>query len=371
MDHQEPSEAKRIVAEGYDRIAATHQRWASTVRAEERARYTAVLLDRLPPGTRVLELGCGAGLPTTRQLAEHFRVTGVDISAEQLALARRNVPNAHFLLADMASLDLAAGSLHGVAAFYALIHLPRDEQPALLLKIATWLRPGGLLVATLGAQDIAAGYEADWLGAPMYWSSFDAETNRRLVEEAGLEILSAREETADEFGQPVTFLWVVAQKPAPGVAGILNYLPISEQIGTAGQPTRAQFADLRAAGYELVVNLALPDSTHALPDEAALVAEAGMDCVHIPVVWEAPTTKDLDEFFLVMDIFQDRPVFVHCAMNMRVSAFVLLYRVIRQGVPLPDAWEALRLIWEPNPTWAQFVADALAHHGYAIPVKAA
>jgi hypothetical protein len=48
----------------------------------------------------------------------------------------------------------------------------------------------------------------------MYWSGFDAETNRRLVEEAGLSIITSREETATEFGKPTTFLWVVARKPA-------------------------------------------------------------------------------------------------------------------------------------------------------------
>jgi hypothetical protein len=95
--------------------------------------------------------------------------------------------------------------------------VPRGEQPGLLAKIARWLRPGGLVVATLGARSTERGYEEDWLGAPMYWSHFDAATNRRLVEEAGLVIESATLETADEDGAPVTFLWVVARKP--GVQG--------------------------------------------------------------------------------------------------------------------------------------------------------
>jgi len=82
------SEPKRVVEQGYDHIADQHLAWAQTVRSAERARYTTVLLDKLTPGANVLELGCGAGVPTTRQLAKRFRVTGVDISAQQLALAR-------------------------------------------------------------------------------------------------------------------------------------------------------------------------------------------------------------------------------------------------------------------------------------------
>ena len=91
--------------------------------------------------------------------------------------------------------------------------MPREEQSGLLKKIARWLRPGGLFVATMGASATENGYEEDWLGAPMYWSHFDAETNQRLVEEAGLVIESAALKTADEDGLPVTFLWVVARKP--------------------------------------------------------------------------------------------------------------------------------------------------------------
>jgi hypothetical protein len=82
----------------------------------------------------------------------------------------------------------------------------------LLQAIASWLRPGGLLVAALGTRSIEADFNVDWLGAPMYWSSYDSQTNRRLVREAGLSIMEAREECADEFGQPVTFLWVIAEK---------------------------------------------------------------------------------------------------------------------------------------------------------------
>ena len=204
---------KHIVREGYDRIVAQHAEWTEQVRREERARYTYLLQRRVPRDSQVLELGCGAGVPTTRELAENFAITGVDISAGQLALARLNVPTACFVQADMVRLGFAPASFDAVAAFYSLIHVPRGEQPVLLAQIATWLRPGGWLLATLGAHDDEAFYEEDWLGAPMYWSSYDAATNRRLVEGAGLRVAQASEETALEFGQPVTFLWVVAQKP--------------------------------------------------------------------------------------------------------------------------------------------------------------
>jgi SAM-dependent methyltransferase len=152
-------------------------------------------------------------VPTTQRLAQRFAVTGVDILAQHIALVRRNVPTATFVQADMAALDLPPAVFDAVAAFYSIIHVPREEHAALLHDIATWLRPGGLLVATMGAGSTEAAVEPDWLGVPMYFSHFDGTTNRRFVEDARLRIISAREETADEDGMPVPFLWVVARKP--------------------------------------------------------------------------------------------------------------------------------------------------------------
>ncbi|NLF12058.1 MAG: phosphatase [Anaerolineaceae bacterium] len=146
---------------------------------------------------------------------------------------------------------------------------------------------------------------------------------------------------------------------------ICNYLPIGPDLGTAGQPGPGQFAALRAAGYDLVVNLAMPTSTGALPDEPGLVAAQGMEYVAIPVVWEAPTLADLERFFDVMERARGRKVFVHCALNMRVSAFVFLYRVLRLGVPPDIARETMHRIWQPDGVWAAFVDDALARHGLA------
>jgi SAM-dependent methyltransferase len=163
-------------------------------------------------GAEVLDLGCGSGVPTTQQLAEKFCVTGVDISARQVALAQQKISTARFIHTDMTNIDFPIGSFDAVVAFYSIIHVPRLEQADLLHKIASWLRSPGLLVATMGAHSTEAYISDNWLGMPMYWSNFDSEANRRLVQATGLEIISAIEETAVEFDNPITFLWVIAQK---------------------------------------------------------------------------------------------------------------------------------------------------------------
>jgi len=202
---------KRIVAEGYDRITERYAEWARGVRVGEREYYTSLVLAELPAGASVLELGCGIGVPTTEQLAARFHVTGVDISPRHIELARHNVPNATFIQADMTNLDLPMAAFDGVMAFYSITHVPREQHSLLLSAVARWLRPGGMFVAALGARDNAGGVDDDWLGAPMYFSHYDAKTNIQLIERAGLRLASAREETADEDGIPTTFLWVVAR----------------------------------------------------------------------------------------------------------------------------------------------------------------
>ena len=205
-------DSKRLVRQGYDRIAVRYREWAEQTRVAERARYTSLLLERLPKGAQLLDLGCGTGLPTTQKLAQYFNVTGVDLSKQSVELARKSIPNAKFVHADMAGHSFQPGSFDAVAAFYSIIHLPRQEHSRLFGEIGRWLRPGGVVVATLGTSS-QASFENDWLGVPMYWSSFDSETNKRLIEGAGLRIVHAQEETEEEFGAPVTFLWIVAEKP--------------------------------------------------------------------------------------------------------------------------------------------------------------
>lgn len=141
---------------------------------------------------------------------------------------------------------------------------------------------------------------------------------------------------------------------------IQAFLSLSDRVGTAGQPTSAQFADIEAAGYQSIVNLALVTSTDAISEEGELVRQLGMEYVHIPVDWETPALDDLTRFFEVMDQRSDTQVFVHCAKNMRVSAFMYLYRILRQQVPAEEAQKALHQIWTPIPHWQAFMDRAIA-----------
>ncbi len=142
---------------------------------------------------------------------------------------------------------------------------------------------------------------------------------------------------------------------SPALEEIQNYLRISPRLHTAGQPLEEQFAAIQAAGCHAVINLAMEYSPDFLPDEQQIVEKLGMSYVHIPVEWEAPRPQDLEAFFEAMQRLEGKTLFIHCARNMRVSAFMYLYRVLKLGEDQLACLNDLRRIWEPNPVWQAFI----------------
>ena len=145
------------------------------------------------------------------------------------------------------------------------------------------------------------------------------------------------------------------------IKDIVNFLAIETNLTTSGQPTEAQLAALAREGCEVIVNLALHDDPrYSLPDETALVASLGMNYIHIPVQFDAPRQSDLEAFFEAMESNQGKKMHVHCAANMRVSAFLGLYFHIRLGRSKDAAFAPLRSIWEPDAVWSAFITDMLS-----------
>jgi cyclopropane fatty-acyl-phospholipid synthase-like methyltransferase len=179
---------RRLVRDGYDRCAADY----AAARAREGAPELAPLEARLAPGARVLDLGCGAGVPVAAALARHHRVTGVDFSAEQIRRARANVPGAEFIESDVMELDLAARAFDAVVAFYAIFHLPREEHAELLRRVHRWLAPGGYLLATSSHFSEPAYTEDGFFGVRMYWSNWGRDDYERILRELGFELLDTR-----------------------------------------------------------------------------------------------------------------------------------------------------------------------------------
>ena len=202
---------KEIVARGYDAIALRYAEWAGRI-ASPALGWLRDLDARLHDGADVLELGCGRGVPGTRELARRHRVTGVDISAVQIELARHHVPEASFVHSDALDLDIASDSFDAVVALYFFGHVPADEQRELIGRIALWLREGGLFLATFGAGEAGEDVDEDWLGAPMFFASLGGDSYLPLLRDCGLDPLREEVVAQSEPGHgDVAFHWVLAR----------------------------------------------------------------------------------------------------------------------------------------------------------------
>jgi ubiquinone/menaquinone biosynthesis C-methylase UbiE len=184
---------RALVRRGYDRVADDFL--AIRVKGGADSKQLAALRQSLKPASRVLDAGCGSGVPVAEalQIAGH-RVIGVDLSAGQLRLARRFVVELEPIQADLAGLPFRDRSFDALVSFYAVIHVPREEHLAVLNEFGRVLRHGGQLLVCMGWTDLPADHDPQsWLGAPMFWSHYDAVTNLELFNAAGIEITRSDE----------------------------------------------------------------------------------------------------------------------------------------------------------------------------------
>lgn len=138
---------------------------------------------------------------------------------------------------------------------------------------------------------------------------------------------------------------------------IYNFVPLGANLLSSGMPTADQLKDVATSGVHVVINLATPTSENALPDEQGLVESLGMQYIGIPVEWDHPGRKDLDDFMRAMDLHSDSKILVHCQANFRASAFIALYRIQRQGWNRQQAFADVLPIWNPDdyPAWRKFL----------------
>ncbi len=201
---------KETVKAGYNKIAS--QYLAERTRDSEDIRLLDDLMARLPDRAKVLDAGCGAGIPVAKILSDRFELIGVDFSEAQIELARKNVSNAQFICQDMTKLDFPDGTFDAIVSYYAIIHIPREEHRSLFVSFQRMLKPGGFALLCLGAEHLVDDVDETYLGTRMYWSHFDAETYLEMLEVTGFKLVWSRivrDETCEGGGH----LFVLAQKP--------------------------------------------------------------------------------------------------------------------------------------------------------------
>lgn len=175
------------------------------IRPEEKEFFQS--LSNLTSGNKVLDLGCGIGMPFDKFLSENgWKLTGIDIAENHVEKARQNIPSAEFKQGDFFDLEFDQGEFDAIVSFYAIFHIPREEHSKLLNKMKDWIKEDGAILITMGAEKMDM-MEGDIGGEEMLWSSYSAKKNKELVEEAGFNIV----ESYQEGWREETHLWILAK----------------------------------------------------------------------------------------------------------------------------------------------------------------
>jgi uncharacterized protein (TIGR01244 family) len=159
---------------------------------------------------------------------------------------------------------------------------------------------------------------------------------------------------------------VAAQSTTPPAAQelppIRNFLQVNSQFCTGGQPRPEHFARLKQDGVKAVLNLRTP-SEHRAEEERAEVEKQGMKYFNIPVVYTAPTNEQVDEFLRITDDAANRPMFIHCTAAIRVGAFWMIRRALRDGMTVDAALEDAKKVGLSNaPHLEEFARSYIASH---------
>ncbi|MFQ5980026.1 MAG: class I SAM-dependent methyltransferase [Candidatus Heimdallarchaeota archaeon] len=202
-------EMRGIVEKGYDE--GNYQKFyrQSLVLNPREKRFFAKLLDYLPTSARILDLGSGIGIPYDRYLVKRgFAVTGIDVSSNHIAKARKYVPEAEYIKADFSRTDLGQSSFHAIISIYSVFHIPRKDHASLFVKINSALKDGGILLVTMGTNDVELDID-EFVGSRMAWSSFSIPENVELIKQARFKLLHVEEQDEDPQEH---HLWILAQK---------------------------------------------------------------------------------------------------------------------------------------------------------------
>lgn len=284
---------------------------------------------------RVLDYGCGSGILAIAALRlGAASAVGYDIDPQAIQASRDNA-----IVNGVSAALVTVAPEEGITPFPAdlvLANILAKPLIALAPLLASSLRQGGWIVLAglldRQAEEVRAAYDP--------WIEFEPDVSRD-----GWTRLAGR-----------------CRMPA-----LIASRRLSPELLTAGQPRPEHFPVLAGSGFSAVINLAMPTSPNYLPNEAELVGACGMEYHALPIEWTAPTVADFERFCALMDGLGERRRLVHCALNLRVSSFVFLWRVLHRGVDLQTAAADLHAVWSPDAVWSAFIAARLATQGLELP----
>ena len=202
-----------VIARGYDHVADEYAALEAPDDPWPRMRRLRRFVAGCPARARILDLGCGNGVPAARELSKAHAVVGVDISPQQIARARRNVPTAEFRCGDVRQVEFPPASFDAITALYLVDNVPSEDYSTLFGKFSDWLVPGGrLLLSAEPGNDQGRIYR--WLGVPMFINTVGIERIVAQLKAASFAVEPVETEPQREGGRRIEYAWFTAVKPA-------------------------------------------------------------------------------------------------------------------------------------------------------------
>lgn len=204
-----------MVRIGYNEAAEKLNKIVGIDRKEEKEQVKLLLefSSRIPSNGRILDAGCGNGA-YSRILSKNFEVIGIDISEKQIEIAKQNAPKSKFICQDMTKLTFPDEHFNGILSYYAVIHVPREEQYELLKNFYRMLKVEGIVLISLHPMDDPESYNEDFFetSSRMFWSGFDKERNLKMIQDIGFKIIwSKLVQESSKWGDNY-HLFVMAEK---------------------------------------------------------------------------------------------------------------------------------------------------------------
>lgn len=199
---------RELVRKGYNEGSYEEKYSRKNMNMDELEKFLCnEIIKRTEKEAKILDLGCGTGLPYNKYFVKKgFKLTGVDISERHISLAKKNVKTAKYIVGDFFT-DKIKGKYDAITSFYAIFHIPREEHFKLFKRIHGLLKKGGHILITLATDSMKKDINPDFAGAPMAWSSYGIDKNKKLIKDAGFEIIVMAEDYRTE-----RHMWILARK---------------------------------------------------------------------------------------------------------------------------------------------------------------
>lgn len=176
---------KEKVYKSYDEIV----QWFDEARTKTlmESEYLNLIVNTIPSGASILDLGCGTGEPIAQFFIEKgFKIIGVDGSEKMISLCKKRFPNEKWMVSDMRDINLNQ-QFDAILAWHSFFHLDQDSQRKMFKLFKAHTKPGAILAFTSGEEE--GEVWSDNGGQMLYHASLSTKEYEKLLNENSFEVL--------------------------------------------------------------------------------------------------------------------------------------------------------------------------------------